>query len=68
MESDEVQNQVKKLQDYITEHFYTCTGEILNCLGKMYSGGGSMTENINRAGGEGTAEFVAGAISYYCKK
>ena len=64
---DEVQGQVKKLQDYITEHFYTCTKEILAGLGKMYNGGGSMTENIDKASGTGTAEFAAKAIEIYCK-
>ncbi len=65
--SDEkVQLQVKKLQDYITEHFYNCTNEILGGLGKMYSGGGEFTENIDRAGGKGTAEFVTKAIEFYC--
>lgn len=62
-----VQAQVKKLQDYITEHFYTCTDEILSGLGKMYAAGGSMTENIDKAGGKGTAEFVSEAIEIYCK-
>lgn len=67
--SDEkVQLQVKKLQDYITEHFYNCTNEILLGLGKMYSGGGEFTENIDRAGGAGTAEFVTRAIEFYCNK
>lgn len=64
---EKVQNQVKKLQDYITKHFYTCTNEILAGLGKMYSGGGSMMENIDKAGGNGTADFVARAIEIYCK-
>ena len=65
--SDEkVQLQVKKLQDYITEHFYHCTKEILNSLGKMYAGGGEFTENIDNAGGEGCAEFTAKAIEIYC--
>ena len=64
---EEVQVQVKKLQDYITEHFYTCTKEILNGLGKMYSAGGEFTENIDRAGGSGTAEFTAKAIEVYCR-
>ena len=64
---DRVQAQVKKLQDYITEHFYTCTKEILASLGKMYAGGGSMTENIDKVGGEGTAEFACKAIEIYCK-
>lgn len=61
-----VQAQVKKLQDYISAHFYTCTNEILAGLGKMYSGGGSITENINSVGGEGAAEFADEAIRIYC--
>ncbi len=60
------QRLVKKLQDYITEHFYTCSDEILTALGSMYDGGGEMTENIDHAGGEGTAEFAAQAIKVYC--
>lgn len=63
-----VQEQVKKLQDFITEHFYDCSNEILWSLGQMYAGGGSMTENINKAGGEGTAEFAARAIQAYCDR
>jgi len=66
-ESDEVQAQVEKLQEYITEHYYTCTKKILAGLGKMYNGGGSMTENIDKFGGEGTADFAAKAIEVYCK-
>lgn len=62
-----VQEQVKKLQNYITENYYTCTKEILYGLGKMYAGGGAFTKNINAAGGEGTAEYVAEAIEVYCK-
>lgn len=60
------QRLVKKLQDYITEYFYTCSDEILAALGNMYAGGGEMTDNINHAGGEGTAEFAAQAIKVYC--
>ncbi len=63
-----VQEQVKKLQDFITEHFYDCSNEILWSLGQMYAGGGSMTENIDKAGGEGTAEFAARAIQAYCDR
>ena len=65
---EEVQQQVKKLQDYITEHFYECSKEILSCLGKMYSGGGEFTENIDKVGGIGTAEFTDQAIEVYCKQ
>lgn len=65
--SEIVQRQVKKLRDFINTNFYTCTDEILKALGKMYSGGGSLTENIDNAGGKGTAEFVAEAIEIFCK-
>lgn len=65
-EDKAVQAQVKKLQDFITEHFYNCTPQILSCLGKMYADGGEFTRNIDRAGGEGTAEFASRAIEIYC--
>ena len=61
-----VQGQVKKLQDYITANYYTCTKDILSGLGQMYAAGGEMTENIDAAGGKGTAEFAAAAIAVYC--
>lgn len=64
---EKVQLQVKKLQDYITEHFYKCSKEILAGLGKMYNAGGEFTENIDSYGGEGTAEFTAKAIEIYCQ-
>ena len=37
---EQVQLQVRKLQDYITNHFYTCSDKILCGLGRMYAGGG----------------------------
>lgn len=61
-----VQEQVRKLQDHITENYYTCSKEILSQLGQMYAGGGSMTENIDKAGGDGTAAFAYRAIEIYC--
>lgn len=66
--SGKVQSQVKKLQDFITGNFYNCSDEILYSLGSMYAGGGDFTENIDKAGGKGTAEFVFKAIKIYCKK
>ena len=66
-DSPEVQAWVKQLQSYITEHFYNCTPQILMGLGEMYAGGGSMTENIDAAGGAGTGEFAREAIRHYCK-
>ena len=65
--SDEAQALVKKLQSYITEHYYTCTKQILAGLGQMYIAGDTMTENIDRRGGEGTAQFAHDAIEIYCK-
>ena len=66
--SDRVQLQVKKLQDFISEHYYKCSKEILSGLGKMYVSDGEFTENIDGYGGEGTAEFTAKAIDIYCQK
>lgn len=64
--AEAAQVQVQKLKDYITEHFYSCSNEILLSLGQMYSGGGEFTENIDNAGGEGTAAFTTEAIRIYC--
>ncbi len=64
----EAQAQVEALQQYITAHFYTCTDEILAGLGRLYAAGGEFTENIDRAGGAGTAAFTAEAIAFYCGK
>lgn len=66
-ESGQAQILVEKLQRFITQHYYTCTVEILRGLGQMYAAGGSMTDNIDAAGGKGTAEFVSKAIEIYCE-
>lgn len=67
--SDErAQNLVKKLQDFITEHYYHCTDEILLSLGEMYACGGDFTANIDKVGGSGTAEFTNKAIKIFCGK
>ena len=66
-ESQEAQELVASLQDFITRHYYTCTKPILLGLGQMYIAGDSMTENIDKAGGEGTAQFAHDAIEIYCK-
>lgn len=60
------QAMVQELQKYISEHFYQCSNQVLAGLGKMYAGGGSMTENIDAVGGSGTADFIARAIACYC--
>ena len=65
-DSDETQELVAKLQVYITEHYYTCTDEILAGLGKMYIADERFKKNIDKYG-EGTAKFVSAAIAVYCK-
>lgn len=62
-DSEEAQDLVKKLQEFITTHYYKCTPEILQGLGHMYIGDERFKENIDKAGGEGTALFVSKAIS-----
>lgn len=66
--SDEVQAQVRKLQDFFTANFYNCTNDILLGLGQMYSAGGEFTENIDSVGGSGTASFAAEAIRIFCNR
>ena len=61
----EAQSLVKEWQDFITNNMYTCTDEILGCLGQMYTSDERFKSNIDRHG-EGTADFIAAAISYYC--
>lgn len=65
---EDAQALVEKLRAFITKNFYNCTVQILRGLGKMYAGGGEFTENIDRAGGKGTAAFAGAAIEIYCKR
>ena len=65
--SAEAQAMVKDIQNYITKNFYECTNEILASLGKMYATEGEFKSNIDKAGGNGTAEFVSRAIAEYVK-
>lgn len=63
-----VQEKIRELQAFITDHYYTCTQEILARLGEMYVEDIRFQSNIDKAGGEGTAEFVRQAIRIYCVK
>jgi len=64
-DSEAAQNWAKELQAFFTEHFYNCTPQILKCLAESYAGGGSMTENIDKVGGEGTGAFAKQVIDAY---
>ena len=59
------QSWAKELQSFFTEHYYTCTPQILQSLTESYAGGGSMTENIDKAGGAGTGAFAKQVIDAY---
>ena len=66
--SEEAKAQAARIQNYISEHYYTCTDEIFAQLGRAYGAGGEFTANINAAAGEGAAEFAAKAVEAYCTK
>lgn len=67
VDSEEVQDLVKRWQKLITLRFYNCTNEILKGLGVMYVKDERFKENIDK-NGEGTAEFISKAIEFYCLK
>lgn len=64
-DSEKAQKNVKRLRDYISENFYTCTDTILSGLGKMYVSDERFKNNIDRHS-PGTAEYVSRAIGIYC--
>ena len=66
--TDEVQNKIAALQKFITDNYYVCTNEILGGLGEMYVCDERFRSNIDKAGGDGTADFVKQAIVVYCSK
>ncbi len=65
---EKAQAWAKELQDFFTENFYTCTPQILGSLAESYAGGGSMTENIDKAGGAGTGVFAKEVIDIYINR
>jgi len=67
-DSEEAQAWAKELQTFFTEHYYTCTPQILSSLAESYAGGGSMSENIDKAGGAGTGAFARDVLRIYIEK
>ena len=65
--SAEAQVLVVKLQNHITDNYYTCTDEILAGLGKMYVADERFKKNIDKYG-DGTAEFASKAIDIFCQE
>jgi DNA-binding transcriptional MerR regulator len=66
--ADEVQMKISALQKFITDNYYVCTDEILSGLGEMYVSDERFKNNIDKVGGDGTADFVKQAIAVYCRK
>ena len=66
-DSAEAQALVAKLQAHITANYYTCTGEFLAELGKMYVADERFKKNIDKYG-DGTADFVVEAIELFCNQ
>lgn len=62
-----IQTELPEWQNFITDHCYTCSDDILYCLGEMYAGGEQFTQGIDNADGKDTSEFVFRAIEIYCK-
>lgn len=67
-DSREVQQEIAALQQLISDCFYPCSKEVLRGLGQMYVTDERFTRNIDKAGGEGTAQFVHDAIEVYSKE
>ena len=57
-----------ELQAFFTAHYYTCTPQILRSLAESYADGGSMNENIDKAGGAGTGAFAKQVIDAYLER
>lgn len=64
--ADEVQKKIAALQKFITDNYYVCTNKILSGLGELYVSDERFKDNIDKAGGAGTADFVKQAIALYC--
>ena len=64
-ESVEAKTLAESLQNYISEHFYNCTVQILEGLGQLYVSDDRFKHNIDKHG-VGTAEYIHKAITAYC--
>lgn len=63
----EAMAQAQTIQQFITDHFYTCSDDVFAQLGKAYGSGGDFTQNINNAAGKGAAEFASCAVEAYIR-
>lgn len=63
----EIFGTIAQWQEYITETLYTCTNEILRCLGLMYVEDERFASYINSFG-DNLAQYINEAIEFYCQK
>ncbi len=66
--SSTVNGMVLKLKNYIGKNYYDCSDQMLFSLGEMYVNDNRFKQNIDRVGGENTAQFVHDAIAKYLEK
>ena len=57
--------QAKCIQDFITEHWYTCSDEVFLQLGRAYGSDGDFTRNIDAHAGDGAGAFAMRAVEAY---
>ncbi len=62
-----VQQIVRQWQAHISAYHYSCTDEILQGLGELYTSDERFKRNIDRYG-PGTAAFLSQAIRLYCSE
>ncbi|MGL5087732.1 MAG: MerR family transcriptional regulator, partial [Clostridium sp.] len=60
-----VQSLISLWQKYITENYYNCTNEMLQCLALMYVEDERFKFYINSIG-DNLAEYISKAINFYC--
>lgn len=61
-----VQYLISLWQNYITENYYNCSDEMLQCLGLMYVRDERFTNYIDRFR-NGLAQYINEAINFYCE-
>jgi DNA-binding transcriptional MerR regulator len=62
---EEAAAQARRIQNYISDHFYACSDEVFLQLGRTYGSGGDFTRNIDAAAGDGAGAFAMRAIEAY---
>lgn len=60
-----VQELISLWQEYITENYFNCTNEMLQCLALMYVGDDRFKNYINSIGDD-LAQYINEAINFYC--